>query len=263
MITSLRNPSIQAARKLHKRGVRDARREFLIEGANGVGQALQSAAPLTLVFVEGPDDQFPEHTRQARSQGVQVLTVSDAAMRVISSTTTPPGIVAVSRFVDRDPVALLKEQLSLVVVLAGVRDPGNAGTILRSSAAAGADAVFLGDSTVDVYNPKLVRATAGAVFGLKISRNVEIPWLLNELGTLGLHRVSADPAGESVYDQVDFRRRTALVLGNEAWGVTAELASAVDARVSIPMSKSVESLNVGMAATVLLFEAARQRRAGR
>jgi len=95
-----------------------------------------------------------------------------------------------------------------------------------------------------------------------VARNVEIPWLMTELGNLGLYRVAADPAGDTAYDRADFRRRTAFVLGNEAWGVPAELASAVDARVSIPMSKSVESLNVGMAATVLLFEAARQRRTG-
>ncbi len=263
MITSLRNPHIQAARKLAKRTVRDATREFLVEGANGVGQALESGAPLTILFVQGLDDGFPDLTRQAQARGVQVLTVSDVVMEAISSTTTPPGIVAISRFVDRDPVALLKEPLTLAVVLAGVRDPGNAGTIVRSCAAAGVEGIFLGDTTVDIYNPKVVRATAGALFTLPFSRKVEIPWVLTELGNLDLYRVAADPAGETDYDQVDFRRRTALVLGNEAWGVPAELASAVDARVSIPMSKSVESLNVGMAATVLLFEAARQRRASR
>ena len=263
MITSLRNPQIAAIRKLHKRGVRDARREFLIEGANGVGQALQTRAPLTTIFVEGTGDGFPELTRQAKARGVPVQTISEAVMRAISSATTPPGIVGVSRFVDRDPVALLKQEITLAVVLAGVRDPGNAGTIIRSCTAAGVEAVFLGEATVDVYNPKFVRATAGAMFNLPFARNVEIPWLLKELGNLDLHRVAADPTGEAVYDQVDFRRRTAFVLGNEAWGVPVELASAVDARVSIPMSRSVESLNVGMAATVLLFEAARQRRSGR
>jgi len=262
LITSLRNPHIQAARKLVKRAVRDASREFLVEGANGVGQALLTSAPLTTVFVEGPEDRFPELTRQARARGVAVLTVSDAVMRAISSTTTPPGIVAVCRFVDRDPVALLREPPTLAVVLAGVRDPGNAGTIIRSCAAAGVNAVFLGNTTVDIYNPKFVRATAGALFTSPFARNVEIPWLMTELGNLGLYRVAADPAGDTAYDRADFRRRTAFVLGNEAWGVPAELASAVDARVSIPMSKSVESLNVGMAATVLLFEAARQRRTG-
>ena len=261
MITSLRNPHIQAARKLVKRAVRDGRREFLVEGPNGVGQALESGAPITILFTVGPGDTFPEHSLRARAHGVPVLAVSEDVMRAISSTTSPAGIVAVSRFVDRDPVVLLKESPGLAVVLAGVRDPGNAGTIIRSCAAAGADAVFLGEATVDIYNPKFVRATAGAMFNLPFARNVEIRWLLNELGSLGLQRVAADPVGEAVYDQVDFRRRTAFVLGNEAWGVTEELASAVDARVSIPMSKSVESLNVGMAATVLLFEAARQRRA--
>lgn len=262
MITSLRNPHIQAARKLVKRAVRDQRREFLVEGANGVGQALQVGAPVSVLFVEGPDDPFPEQTRRARALGIPVLVVSADVMRAISSTTTPAGIVAVSRYVDRDPVAMLKHTPGLAVVLAGVRDPGNAGTIIRSCAAAGADAVFLGLGTVDIYNSKFVRATAGALFGLPFARNVEIPWLLQELGNLDLYRVAADPQGEAVYDQVDFRRRIAFVLGNEAWGVTEELSSAVDARVCIPMSRSVESLNVGMAATVLLFEAARQRRAG-
>lgn len=263
MITSLRNPQIAAARKLHKRGVRDARREFLVEGANGIGQALATGAPLSTVFVEGEGAEFAALTRRAGASGIAVQEVSEPVMRAISSTTTPPGIVGVSRFVDRDPVALLKQNLTLAVVLAGVRDPGNAGTIIRSCTAAGVDAVFLGAETVDVYNPKFVRATAGAIFNLPFARNVEIPWLLEELGGLDLHRVAADPTGEAVYDQVDFRRGTAFVLGNEAWGVPQELASAVDARVSIPMSRSVESLNVGMAATVLLFEAARQRRVAR
>lgn len=227
-----------------------------------MGQALESSAPLTTIFVEGTDE-FDGLVRRARAQGVPVLDVAPVVMRAISSTTTPPGIVAICRFIDRDPVALLKDPPGLAVILAGVRDPGNAGTIIRSCAAAGVDAIFLGDTTVDVYNPKLVRATAGAVFNIAFSRNVEIPWLLEELGSLGLNRVAADPEGPTAYDEVDFRRRTALLLGNEAWGVTDEVAAAVDARVSIPMSRSVESLNVGMAATVLLFEAARQRRADR
>ena len=261
MITSLRNPHVQAARKLTKRAVRDASREFLVEGANGVEQALEMKAPLNVLFVEGPNTGFVELTRRATSRGTRVLTVSDAVMRAISSTTTPPGIVGVCRFVDRDPAGLLNRELTLAVVLAGIRDPGNAGTIIRSCTAAAVDAVFLGTQTVDVYNPKFVRATAGALFSLPFARNVEIPWLLKELGNLEVHRVAADPAGEAAYDQVDFRRRTALILGNEAWGVPAEALSAVDARVCIAMSKKVDALNVGIAETLLLFEAARQRRA--
>jgi TrmH family RNA methyltransferase len=183
-------------------------------------------------------------------------------IKVISSTTSPPGVVALGEFVDFATATLLRRPLDLVAVLAAVRDPGNAGTIVRSAAAVGVDALFFGEETVDVYNPKFVRATAGAIFSLPFARNVEIPWLLEELGGLKLNRIAADPAGEVVYDQVDLRGPTALILGNEAWGVTPEIASLADQVVRIPMHEPVESLNVGMAATVLLFEAARQRRSG-
>ena len=261
MITSVRNVHIQNARKLKKRGVRDARREFLIEGAMGVSQALQSSARIHALFLEDSGDNFPELAKAARARKVPLMTVSAPVMKVISSTTNPPGVVAVGEFVDCAPADLLSRSPELVVVLAGVRDPGNAGTIVRSCAAVGVDALFLGDTTVDVYNPKFVRATAGAIFNLPFARNVEIPWLLEELGGLNLNRIAADPRGEVVYDQVDFTGPSALILGNEAWGVTREIAHSADVVVSIPMNESVESLNVGMAATVLLFEAARQRRA--
>jgi TrmH family RNA methyltransferase len=261
VITSVRNPHIQSARKLLKRGVRDQKRQFLIEGARGVRQALDSAGRVHVLFLEESEEGFPELAKAARSRRVPVLTVAAPVMRTISSTTSPPGVVAVAEFLDFDERKLLQSQLGLVVVLAGVRDPGNAGTIMRSSAAVGVDALFLGGTTVDVYNPKFVRATAGALFNVPFARNVEIPWLLEELGGLNLNRIAADPAGEVVYDQVDLRKATALILGNEAWGVAPGISAAADVIVRIPMDNSVESLNVGMAATVLLFEAARQRRA--
>jgi TrmH family RNA methyltransferase len=262
VITSVRNAQIQSARKLLKRGVRDSRREFLIEGAMGVGSALESPGRVHALFLEETADNFPDLAAVAKARKVPVLTVASPVMRVISSTSNPPGVVAVGEFVDCAPADLLRRAPELVVVLAGVRDPGNAGTIVRSCAAVGVDALFLGDATVDIYNPKFVRATAGAIFNLPFARNVEIRWLLEELGGLNLNRIAADPRGEVVYDQVDFRRPSALILGNEAWGVAPEITESADVVVSIPMNESVESLNVGMAATVLLFEAARQRRAG-
>jgi RNA methyltransferase, TrmH family len=262
VITSVRNPQIQSARKLLKRGVRDLRRQFLIEGSMGVAQALESSARLHALFLEESEDSFPDLAMAARARKVPVFTVASPVVKLISSTTNPPGVVAVGEFLDFKASDLLNSPLDLVVVLAGVRDPGNAGTIVRSCAAVGVDALFLGAETVDVYNPKFVRATAGAIFDLPFSRNVEIPWLLEELGGLELNRIAADPAGEVVYDQVDFRGPTALILGNEAWGVAPEIAASTDQVVSIPMREPVESLNVGMAATVLLFEAARQRRSG-
>lgn len=259
MITSSRNVRVQSARRLTKRGVRDDRREFLIEGALGVEQALRTSSSVKSLMV-CPQEDSSEVVRLASSKGIPVVEVSEAVMRSISSATTPPGVLAVSRFVDRDPVALLRERLDLVVVLAGVRDPGNAGTIIRSAAAVGADALFIGGTTVDLYNPKVVRATAGALFNVPVSRNVEVRWLLSELGDRKVGTIAADPEGPTVYHDADLTKPTALVLGNEAWGVTREVVESVDSTVCIPMKHGVESLNVGMAASVVLFEAARQRR---
>ncbi|MDQ4148673.1 MAG: RNA methyltransferase [Actinomycetota bacterium] len=260
MITSFRNPHVQAARKLVKRGVRDAKRRFLVEGAIGVGEAISRGARLASLIVDPSKEGFEEQVRAARQRKVPVLEVSRAIMGAISGATTPPGIMAVAEFLDLPPEILLDRPIGLVVVLAGVRDPGNAGTIIRSACAVGVDAVFVGAETVDLYNPKLIRATAGAVFHVPIARNVAVPWLLTELGKRQIKRLAADPKGETVYDQVDMSGRVAFILGNEAWGVTPEIAGAVDARVAIPMKGGQESLNVGMAASVLLFEAARQRR---
>lgn len=260
MITSLRNAHVQNARKLLKRGMRDSRREFLVEGEMGVGQALASAGRVSALFLDESVNEFAVLARAARSRRVPVLEVDPAVMRAIASTTTPPGVVAICEFMDWSASDLLKRELDLVVVLAGVRDPGNAGTIVRSCAAVGVDALFLGDSTVDIYNPKFVRATAGALFNMSFARNVEIPWLLDQLGGRALNRIAADPRGDVVYDEVNMKKPSAFILGNEAWGVAPEVARACDCLVRIPMTDAVESLNVGMAATVLFFEAARQRR---
>jgi RNA methyltransferase, TrmH family len=181
-------------------------------------------------------------------------------MASISDATTPQGIVAVAGFVDEDPESLLDRAADLSVVLADVRDPGNVGTILRSAWAVGAGAVYAGAGTADVYNPKVVRATAGALFRVPVARGVAIPWLLDQLGNRGVHRVAADPHAGVAYDDVDLTRRCALVLGNEAWGVPEEVVRRVDERATIPMRGKAESLNVGAAAAVFLFEAARQRR---
>jgi RNA methyltransferase, TrmH family len=226
----------------------------------GVGEALATGAPVLSLMVDPSRGSFEELARLARLRKVPVLEVSPRIMEAISGATTPPGILAICEFIDLDAGLLLSRPLEFVVVLAGVRDPGNAGTIIRSSLAVGVSAIFLGDETVDVYNPKLIRATAGAVFRLPLARGVEVPWLLRELGRREFERLAADPKGEVVYDQVDMRNKIALILGNEASGINSELAEAVDARVAIPMRGGLDSLNVGMAASVLLFEAARQRR---
>lgn len=262
MITSIRNDLVLRARKLHRRGMRDRLRAFLVEGVNGVGAALDAGVGLELLFVTGGAGAgIAELSRQAGTAGVPVVEVSDPVMSAMADAETPPGAVAIAPFVDVDPIVLLDKEPALSVVLDEVRDPGNLGTILRTAQAAGAGAVYLTTGTVDAYNAKVVRASAGALFHVPVAREVAVPWILNELGNRRVRRVAADPTATATYDEVDMRGRCALVFGNEARGLTEEVAAAVDERASIPMEPSAESLNVAIAAAVFLFEAVRQRRA--
>ncbi len=149
---------------------------------------------------------------------------------------------------------------SLVVVCADVRDPGNAGTVLRSAAAAGADAVIACDGSVDLLNPKTVRASAGALFRVPIVNGGAPEAVLDALAAWGLTRLGTAAHGGTDYLEADLAAPTALVLGNEAHGLRPEVADRLDGAVTIPMAAGAESLNVGIAAAVLCFEAARRRR---
>ncbi len=156
----------------------------------------------------------------------------------------------------------LPADADLVVVLADVRDPGNAGTILRSALAAGADAAVFGSGSVDPYHPKTVRSGAGALFRLPVVRGMETPAAIEALKALGFSVIGADASGDTSYTEVDMTGRVAIVLGNEAWGLPAETAALIDRSVAIPMPGPSESLNVGIAGALLLFEAVRQRGTG-
>ncbi|MDP8992724.1 MAG: RNA methyltransferase, partial [Actinomycetota bacterium] len=177
-----------------------------------------------------------------------------------ASTVTPQPVMAVvgQPEVGMDVVAGGR----LVVVCAGVGDPGNAGTVLRAAEAAGADAVVVCAQSVDVYNPKCVRASAGSLFHVPVVVGGDARSVLHDLGEVGLRRLGTVARAGTDYTTVDLTVPSALVLGNEAGGLPADLGSEVDEWVTVPMEGRTESLNVGMAAAVLCFEAARQRRAG-
>lgn len=261
MITSPRNQHIQRVRKLVKKGVRDASKEFLVEGPTGVREAL-ALGGVDSVFVEGPpSSSFEDILGSARAKRIPVWEISDQVMGSISRTETPPGVLAIARHIDRPPEKLVRSGFNLAVILAEVRDPGNVGTILRTAWAAGAQAAFLGKGTADLYNPKVVRAAVGAVFGVPVARDVDVAWLLNELRDLGVQTIAADPQGDTAYDEADMRGPVAIVLGNEAWGIGQGLSGLVDHSVCIPMHSGAESLNVAASTAVLLFEVMRQRRA--
>lgn len=259
MITSLKNPKVAAAVKLKKRAFRERERRFLVEGARAVGEALASRAGVTGLFHSGDPGEL---VRRAVSAGVDVVQVGEEVMARLTSTVTPQGLVAVSPFLDVGPGAL-PAQPACVAVLHAVRDPGNAGTVLRSADAAGADAVVFTATSVDVYNPKTVRASAGSLFHLPVVRGQDIGEAVETLRSRGCRIYAMDVGGEADLYEIDLTFPTAFVFGNEAWGLPREIASLADAAIRVPIRGGAESLNLAAAATVCLFEWARRRREGR
>ncbi len=186
--------------------------------------------------------------------------IPDSEFGKISDTKTPQGILAVARFFEHTSDELLAAGNGLIVILENLQDPGNAGTILRSAEAAGATGVIFSEDSVDPYNSKVIRATMGSFFRMPFAVCGDLHAALDKFRSLGGRSYAAHLKGAQDYDVADYRGLSAFVIGNESKGLTDACAAACDARIRIPMLGEVESLNAAQAATVLLFEAASQRR---
>jgi RNA methyltransferase, TrmH family len=226
-----------------------------------VRAALDAAAEVEGVYLDSvPSAHAPgleELVALAVAAGVRVHELAPGVLERVADTVTPQPVLAVVR----TPQATLSSLggATFVVVCVDVRDPGNAGAMVRVADAAGADAVVCCDGTVDPFNPKSVRASAGSVLHLPVVAGGDPAEVLGELGALGLQRVAASVRGGRPYTDIDWREPVALVFGNEAAGLAPGTAAHVDAEVTIPMAGGAESLNVAMAAAVLCFEARRRR----
>jgi TrmH family RNA methyltransferase len=258
LLTSVKNPKVAAVARLKKRAFRDEDRAFLVEGAQGVAEALDAAALTTLFVV---DDLEPLAVK-ARQAGVTVELVSEEVMGKLTSTVTPQGLVGVSPFLDAELDTIPDD--GCVTVLHEVRDPGNAGTVLRSADAAGAGGVIFTDTSVDPYNPKTVRASAGSLFHVPFVRGADTQTTLAELQRRGFRILAMAADGEDDLYRTDLASGSiALVFGNEARGLPDAIRTMADKTVHVPILGKAESLNLAAAATVCLFEWARQRaRAG-
>ena len=229
---------------------------FVLEGEKLLGEALDAHAPLEAVYCA-----FRTQVAvvgRAAERGVRVFELAPGVLERVSDTTTPQPVLAVAGRVD---VELEKLQgRGVVVVCVDVRDPGNLGTVLRSAEASGAAGVVCCDGSVDVYSPKCVRASAGALFHTPVVAGGDPHSVLETLGSWGMRRLGARRQGGTSYERANLRPPLAIVLGNESRGLGPELEDVLDGGVTIPMEGRSDSLNVGMAAAVLCFEAARQRR---
>lgn len=274
MITSPSNQHIADLRALHTQKGRAATGAFLLEGPHLLDAALDAhALPRQIVY--DPDAlgrnavgrRLLARIEDARACGAAVYEAAPAAIERASDTRTPQGVLAAVASGDVAPDHVRARRRGrprpLVLVLDALGDPGNLGTVLRSALAADVDEVWLGPGCADALSPKVVRAGSGAHFFLPVRADLGWEAIRERLrGAPAMRQVLlADAGAQRPYDALDLTVRTALIIGNEAHGPSAEAARLATTRVTIPMWNRVESLNAAVAASVVLFEAARQRRA--
>lgn len=186
-------------------------------------------------------------------------TVSDEVFRKMSDTLTPQGVLCVVKRPEYSLEQLLETSRPLLAVLENLQDPGNLGTIIRTGEGAGVTGIILGAQTVDVYSPKTIRATMGSVYRVPVVRTNDLTETVKRLKEKGIRVYAAHLEGKEYYSSFSFREATAFLIGNEGGGLSRELTETADAYVKIPMEGQVESLNAAVAASLLMYEAHRQR----
>ena len=254
MLTSLKNPLIKQIRKLHASKHRRAQNLFLLEGTNLLNAACEVEYPLeTVCYTWQWQAKNPNLFAQCEKQGNRIELVSEEVLSAIATTINPDGIVATaSRQGERSPSL---STLQLGIILEQLQDPGNMGTIIRTAAATSVEGIWASENSVEWDHPKVLRASVGAWFCLPMTVTSDISSLIRQFpGQV----VATLPTAEKTYWEVDFQQPTLILLGNEGAGLSPELASLATEKVKIPLSRGVESLNVAIAASLLLYEAKRQ-----
>ncbi|WP_347351124.1 RNA methyltransferase [Intrasporangium sp.] len=266
-LTNPRSDRVRSVRALSQRSVRARTGLFLAEGPQAVREAVAHRPDQVRdVYVTAPAaERHTDIVATAVAARLHVHEASPEVFAAMAGTGTPQGVLAVCRpaaLVLEDALAALPPD-AVVCVLTQVRDPGNAGTVIRAADAAGADLVVVSDSSVDVYAPKVVRATAGSLFHLPLVVGVPVEQILAALGERGIRRLAADGSGRTLLPDADLRGAHAWVLGNEAWGLPEQTRAGCDDVVRVPIHGLAESLNLAMAATVCLYASAETRRRAR
>ncbi|KKO50888.1 TrmH family RNA methyltransferase [Paenibacillus sp. DMB20] len=258
-ILSLQNPRVKAWAQLQEKKHRDKQNKFVVEGIHLVQEALLSGADVECVAFDMAKG-IPRELREIPDNGrrVEWIGVTEAIISKVSHASTPQPVFAVVRKERETWDKLFADIGRPVIVLDGLQDPGNVGTIIRSADASGAAGVILGKGCADLYNPKTLRSTMGSVFHLPIIEG-ELTELLPRAREKGARLVTTSLEGKTSAFHYDFTGFCWIVIGSEGSGVSPEAAALVDDAIIIPMPGRAESLNAAMAASVLLFEALRQR----
>ncbi|WP_394768502.1 TrmH family RNA methyltransferase [Lacisediminihabitans sp.] len=266
MLDNPRSPRVRSVAKLAKREARAATGLFLLEGPQAVAEAMTFRPQLVVELYATPTaiERYTDIAQAAVDAGVDVEFVTEQVLEAMADTVTPQGIVAVCHQFPTSVKDILRSEPKLIAILEEVRDPGNAGTIIRAADAAGADGVIFTGRSVDLYNPKVVRASTGSIFHLPVAVGAELESVLERAREAGLTVLAADVKGE---DLLEARRDgtlaapTAWLFGNEARGLTDEHFALADRAITVPIYGHAESMNLATAASVCLYESAFAQRA--
>lgn len=257
VLTSLKNPWVKTLRKLHQTKYRRQQQQFLLEGTHLVQEAMATHYPLQAVCATPVwQGRHPVLWEQLGGQTERQETVSAEVLAAITTTQTPDGVVAIAACPSSTQSI---DHPTLSLALEDIQDPGNVGTLIRTAAAVGSDGLWLSQHSVDLTHPKVLRASAGQWFRLPKQTGLDLSAQLLTWREQGCQILATTATGAVPYWRVDLTQPTVLVLGNEGAGLSAAAIAAADQTIAIPMMNGVESINVGVAAAVVLFEALRQR----
>jgi TrmH family RNA methyltransferase len=260
MLTSLQNEHVKHVVALHKRKTRKDYGEFLIEGWRFVEEAIRRQAEIRQIYVcpEKEIEHWSSLREVLRERKIPILEVDEKVLRKMSETEGPQGILAVVGSKDLSWDDLEVDSETVLLIVDGIQDPGNLGTILRTALAAGVQPICLTTGTVDLYNPKVLRSTMGTLFSLKVLTDCSPEQTIDFAKKKGLNILTGDINGEPLYE-TQFLLPLALVVGNEGNGPSEVFRSPELTRVTLPMSHEVESLNVAIATGIILYEIARRK----
>ena len=256
-LTSIKNPLIKQVRKLHRPKERAKQNLLLIEGTNLIEAACQADYKLDIIFYTDLwRDNHQSLCRTIESKNFKIQPVSSDVLKAIATTVNPDGVVAIA---PRPPVTQPDIAIKgLGIALERLQDPGNLGTIIRTAAATGIDGLWLSGDSVDFYGPKVLRASAGQWFNLPVVTQQNLQELAKYQQQQGVQIIATSSKANQTYWEIDFSRPSLILLGNEGAGLSTELIAIAEQQVTIPLANGVESLNVSVAAALLLYEAKRQ-----
>lgn len=259
MISSTKNEQVKTVIELKKKAkARNEAKLFVVEGVRMVSELPKERTEKLYVsesFLKNPENEafLKEYPRYEA--------VTDSVFAAMSDTQTPQGILALIRQYEYGIDDVLKaDGKAHLMILENLQDPGNLGTILRAGEGAGITGLIMSRDTVDIYNPKVIRSTMGSVFRVPFFYTNDMFQTVRELKDRGIRLFAAHLGGKNNYEQEDYKGDIGFLIGNEGNGLTDELSDMADTWVKIPMAGNVESLNAAIAASILMFETARQRR---